>query len=222
MTNSINDFLKNKVLNEKLKELSQLPSFNKRINFCKNNFEYICGGTARKVFGINENFVLKLAYNEKGLAQNEVENDFYLQGLSFVNKIHDSCSNGSWLIFDRVKTFKSKKQLKNNIEKSLGLDFESFINILEVKDKYTSGNNSEHSSFMDCYRKIEEKNEKDFNKNREDFLDMLGNTDLMCGDFTRFSSWGLDNNNQLKLVDYGLSKEVFKEYYKTKKNKLMY
>jgi mRNA-degrading endonuclease RelE of RelBE toxin-antitoxin system len=53
-------------------EFKALTSFNKRALYCNNNLQRISSGSARIVYKIDNDKVLKLAKNAKGLDQNEM------------------------------------------------------------------------------------------------------------------------------------------------------
>ena len=54
-------------------EFKMLRSFNARINYCQARLKRISSGSSRIVYQIDDELVLKLARNVKGLAQNEAE-----------------------------------------------------------------------------------------------------------------------------------------------------
>ena len=58
-----------------LKELNNINSFANRIKYADNNLTRIGGGSGRIVYELNDTKVLKLAKNQKGVAQNNVEFD---------------------------------------------------------------------------------------------------------------------------------------------------
>ena len=54
-----------------IEEFKQLKSFNQRIQYCEQHLQRISSGSSRIVYKIDDEKVLKLAKNKKGLAQNE-------------------------------------------------------------------------------------------------------------------------------------------------------
>jgi len=56
-----------------MEEFKTLRSYSARVRYCETHLQRIAAGTARVVFKIDNEKVLKLAKNQKGLAQNEVE-----------------------------------------------------------------------------------------------------------------------------------------------------
>jgi mRNA-degrading endonuclease RelE of RelBE toxin-antitoxin system len=55
-----------------IEEFKKLNSFNARIKYCNQHLTRISSGSSRVVYKIDDEKVLKLAKNKKGLAQNEV------------------------------------------------------------------------------------------------------------------------------------------------------
>ena len=59
-----------------LEEFSKLTSFNKRIKYCQERLKRISSGSSRIVYMVDDTKVLKIAKNEKGLNQNEIEAEY--------------------------------------------------------------------------------------------------------------------------------------------------
>ena len=59
--------------NFNLEEFSKLTSFNKRIQYCQERLKRISSGSSRIVYMVDDTKVLKIARNQKGLGQNEIE-----------------------------------------------------------------------------------------------------------------------------------------------------
>ena len=63
-------------------ELSSLPSYNARLKYCTQHLgKHIGKGSSRVTFQIDDENVLKLAFNQKGVAQNIEEERAYLARL---------------------------------------------------------------------------------------------------------------------------------------------
>ena len=84
----------------------------------RKKFEYIATGGTREIYGIDENYVLKVAISEKYTNQNKSEVDSYFcGGDEFLAKIVAYDSNSfNWLIMERAGT---NKKVLNNIVKNL-------------------------------------------------------------------------------------------------------
>lgn len=72
--------------------LRQLPSFRAKIRYCNQWLgPYMGSGSSRLVYEIDDNVVLKLAKNNKGIAQNEkeysIKNDNYKSDFNIFPKV---------------------------------------------------------------------------------------------------------------------------------------
>ena len=73
-----------------MEEFKSLTSFKKRLEYANTHLPRKIGsGSARTIFQIDDEKVLKLAKNNKGYHQNKVEEDFYLQGFDIIAKVYD-------------------------------------------------------------------------------------------------------------------------------------
>lgn len=61
--------------------LLALPSYTKRVNYVEEKLQRISSGSSRIVYKIDEEKVLKVAKNKKGLSQNIVESDWGIQSM---------------------------------------------------------------------------------------------------------------------------------------------
>ena len=80
-----------------IEEFMSLSSFAKRVEYCNKRLKFLGQGSSRRVYMIDNEKCLKLARNKKGIAQNEAENDGYLQQLNLCPKIYKSDHKGLWI-----------------------------------------------------------------------------------------------------------------------------
>jgi hypothetical protein len=187
-------------------EFKNLKTFGERIKYCEENLTRISSGSARIVYKIDDEKVLKLAKNKKGIAQNEVEigysNDYYIKGL--VGEIFGYDENNLWL----------EMQLAQKVTKSIfkrvnDMDFEYFCEVLYYFSTKKRGWFSEPQNADNAW-------DNDF------FVEMINfvNTyKLPVEDFQSLSSYGLVKKNgfeKIVLVDYGLTDKVFDDFYRQK------
>ncbi len=183
-----------------------LKSFNQRIKYCEENLKRISSGSARIVYYIDDKKCLKLAKNKKGLAQNEVESDY--SGDSFIGNIFAE-------VFDVDDKFLwiemqlAKKVTKPIFKSITGLDFEQYKDILEY---------AHYESNPQLYKGYNPKIPDNYHEYYENefvsgFIDYIGNYDVPVGDLQRLSSYGLVNNNEIVLIDYGLTNDVYNSFY---------
>jgi predicted transcriptional regulator len=111
-------------MRKKLKKLSNLEYFSHRVDWCKQRYKYISSGSARKVFHYSDTLVIKIAYNDKGIAQNMAECDIWKYAYPNQRKvlaaIVDSCPHNTWVlqkkVTKKIKSFSkaAKEQLKKH------------------------------------------------------------------------------------------------------------
>lgn len=101
-------------------QLKSIPSFKGRLKYCIDTLGFRIGsGSSRTCFQLDDNRILKLAMNEKGIAQNSVEGqrDYYLEGLGVRPEIYNETDfdNNLWIVCEYVLPAKkqtSKKYLE--------------------------------------------------------------------------------------------------------------
>jgi hypothetical protein len=192
-----------------IEEFKNLKSFNKRIKYCEQNLQRISSGTSRIVYKIDETKVLKLAKNEKGIAQNKTEINFsedYLWDM-VVAKLFDYDEDGLWVEMELAR--KVTTSIWNNI---VGIPIDIFRDGTRFMEQ-------QKGSVKTLYRleepeRMEELYENDFTST---ILDLIANYDVGSGDFGKLSTYGLvnrDGKDEIVIIDYGLTNEVYDSYYK--------
>ena len=180
----------------------KIKSFNKRIEYCNKYLQKISAGSARIVYKVDDEKVLKLAKNNKGLAQNEVEIDFSDEpnvDSSLLAKIFD-CDKEHFLFTEMELAKKVTESIFKNVVK---LVFQLYRNLLLYIGK---SNESYHIK--------EEHFENEFFKSVYDYITWF---EIPVGDLRRLSTYGLvkrDGENLIVIIDYGLTSQVYDSYYK--------
>lgn len=198
-----------------LEELSKIQSFRGKQQYCVQNLGKAIGnGSSRQVFQIDDEKVLKLAKNNKGLAQNEYEgqDDYYKESLSIFPKVFDKADDYSWLISEYVLPAKEK-----DFQHCLGMSFNewcSVIRAIEINCRY-------QVKQLFWVKPIE--NEKlwelcDNNETVYEFNDYIGSYDTASvGDLYVIQNYGLalrNNQPQIIILDSGLSEEIWNTHYR--------
>jgi len=189
------------VSDERIQKLRSLKSFVARKAFCDQNFPKIGAGSSRIAYDYSPDFVLKLAKNAKGIAQNNAESDGFLQQSEIIPKILDEDEvNNHWLIVE-----KCPKINEAIFQAITGFSFDSFKKFMMYK----------HSLFVpgkvpDRTPEIEAMDE---NEIFGEIVELMGSAQLGVGDLCRISSYG-QSKGKLKLIDAGLTQTVEKEHYK--------
>lgn len=182
--------------NSVLKELSEIKDFEDRIEFARDQWKFLGEGSSRTAFQIDENLIIKVAHNEKGIGQCKVEMDPKAQRPCTL-PIVIADAEGKWIILRNSESI-TKKRFKELV----GFGFESFMNALF----YKFNNESDKWSEPRDYKEIEESSF---------FMclaELIFETDQQIGDIDKISSIR-ELDGKAVLADYGLSREVFKEYY---------
>jgi hypothetical protein len=190
-----------------IEEFKKLNSFNKRIKYCEQNLQRISSGTSRIVYKIDETKVLKLAKNEKGIAQNNTEINFsedYLWDM-VVAKLFDHDEDGLWVEMELAR--KVTTSIWNNI---VGIP----IDIFRDGTRFMEQQKGKTLYRLKEPERMEELYENDFTST---ILDLIANYDVGSGDFGKLSTYGLvnrDGKDEIVIIDYGLTNEVYDSYYK--------
>lgn len=179
-----------------LKKISELSSFDDRVALAEKYFDKLGVGSSRTIFKIPSDLVLKVAHNDKGLVQNFAEMKPEMQK-PCTNPVLAADVKGKWII---VKF--TEDVTKEKFKKFVGFTFDSFMEALFYKfnnesDKWTQPSNYDEileSGLFKCMVKL------------------VVDCDLQIGDIDKPSSWGI-LNGKVVLRDYGLTREVFQEYY---------
>lgn len=189
----VDDFDMQKFLN--------MPSFRKRILYANEKLKKIASGSARIIYKIDDNTVLKLAKNKKGLAQNSVESDGVLNDWysDIITGVIESDNDDRWIISN-----KAKRITKNRFKSLLGVSIEDFYSY--ICDR-VGKKNYQPKPDVDIIEKL------DNSEFAQSVLDMIVNFDMEIRDFDRISTYG-ELNGKLVISDYGLTKAVWEEYYK--------
>lgn len=188
---------------EKLNTLSNLKTFIERTKFCKNNFHKLGAGSARAAYELNNDFVLKLAKNQKGIFQNEIEMNYDIQSCygDILAKIVKYDENAKWIIAQKAFKIKSKKQFQILSDFSPD-DIQGYLAIKVLK-----------TGWMIKIPTQEIVNQMENNLWIQELLSMCIDFDLHIGDINRISSWGF-LNNKIVLIDYGVTETIYNNYYK--------
>ena len=194
-------------------EFISLKSFASRVKYCNERLKFLGQGSSRRVYMIDNEKCLKLARNQKGIAQNEAENDGYLQSLNLCPKIYKYDQNDLW-----IEAQLAKKAKESDFKRLLGYDWNIFCSWIEYTAKlYT--NHSLYRGENDALFKSEEfetwvyDNDNVFSRINQYMTDFALES---YGDLQRISSWGVVTENgqeRLVLVDAGLSDSVGRDYY---------
>lgn len=199
-----------------LDALEKLHSFAGKIRYCEAHLQRISQGSSRIVYRFDNNTVLKLAKNPKGLAQNEEEVSKSNESDLFAHVFRFEGENCSWIVSEYAR-----KATAADFRRLTGHDFKFVKEYIKLsasqysRSRFNRWNPSpEWEEFLEGVMNMETPNWEFFYEINE----YLTNYQLEAwGDLTRPSTWGVasrQNGDELVIVDYGLSDEVADKYYK--------
>lgn len=180
-----------------------MKSFSAKIKYANSKLKRIGSGSSRIVYAIDDKKVLKLAKNEKGIAQNEIEADYLLQDWygDIIAKVFEKDDRYRWLISERCK-----KITQNEFKQYFGVDCEEFRKYLLY------GVGKRDYSGLPQKTTIDKLNNNDF---ATELLNMFSDFDMtsVTNDYARIANYG-KIDNKIVLSDYGLTYTVYKSHYK--------
>jgi hypothetical protein len=197
-----------------LKEFLKIKSFAGRKKFADQQLgKPIGSGSGRIVYNIDDEKVLKLAKNQKGIGQNVEESgigrDNYYQDI--VTIVYESDDDDNWLVSEKAKKVNEKRIIQLTGIPNLN-DFRLYV----------TNEISENNGRKPIYR-LDDNSKAILDEN--DFTDVVKSLMLDYnqnpGDLSRPSTYGeVLRNGQpsIVLTDYGLSEDVYTTHYSPERN----
>jgi len=184
-----------------------LTKFAERVRYCEEHLKRISSGSARIVYMVDDTKVLKLAKNQKGLAQNEVEiqwgqDSYFGSILAHTFMYHP---DDLWVEMELARKV-SKKDFQRLTDCTIDEMNDYLINFNEI-------NRGKRPIFsMDP----EVKARLDENEFVSAIVDFMANIGAPAGDFGRLNSYGIiqrGGQDDIVLIDFGLTNDVYQTYY---------
>lgn len=190
-------------------------SFAARIRYCKQYLGLPIGnGSSRMVFQISDEKVLKLAKNNKGIAQNEREasilNDYIKSEMSIFPKVYEVGENNEWIIAEYVLPAKAQ-----DFKVATGYDWthvRAFI--ATVASQYSKIPSYLSDEEMEEMRDYDDEHSGFFHE-IESYMSDYQITPI--GDYLRLANWGMtlrDGEPYMVILDDGLSQDIYNKYYR--------
>lgn len=181
-----------------LSNLEKLETYNARKNYAERNLEHLSSGSSRIVYLTPSKTIIKLAKNDKGIAQNKAEANPGMKS-KYLNPVISCAKNHSW-----CETHYLDKITEKEFQEMTKLNFDDFGEAIRYGLKAVSGNtdkekpeNFEKIAKSDIYKEIKDIGEK---------------FKLLPGDMARISSWGTKDGRPV-LIDAGLTRDIYDEFY---------
>lgn len=189
-----------------LSALERIDSCKGRLALAEQLFNKIGDGSGRSAFDIGQGLVVKVANHERGLDQNHLEmNISEKEGREIINRSLLGSDDGAWLVAPKAEYLDGFE-----FEARTGLDFMEFretLYHLSCLDKSITHQEPE------CFERVMT------HPFAKDAIEMCNQWDMPYGDVGRISSWGVVGR-EVRLVDYGLNREIFKTHYKPIKDRM--
>ena len=194
-------------------EFRSCRSFAERVRYCEARLHRIASGSSRIVYQVDNEKVLKLAKNQKGVAQNQVE---YRLGTepyyTCFAEIYEYDEQGLWIEMEFCK-----KAKKSDFKAIYGVPFEVLCcMIYDQSDNFSNKRNAfnPYSKYREIVQQIWDGEETDLQMLFTSIQEYIGCEMLeSVGDLCRLSSWGINSEGYFILIDYGLDDDVANNYY---------
>ena len=191
-----------------MEHFKTLTKFAERVRYCDQHLKKISSGSARIVYLVDDKMVLKLAKNQKGVAQCETEiqwggDSYFDEILARTIEYHP---DGLWVEMELAR--KVKKSDFSVIE---SINFDEFGKYLKNFELENNGKRPFYG-ITDAHKEI--LNENQFTQT---ICEFMLNTDSPAGDLMRLNSYGIVNRNGediIVIIDFGLTNDIYNEYYK--------
>lgn len=191
-----------------MEHFKSLKTFAQRIQYCDANLKRIGGGSSRIVFKIDDQKVLKLAKNKKGIVQNDTEidrgNDTYYS--SILAQVFDSDDDGLWVEMELATPIN-----KYEFYRLTNFDLKDVGNYLINFQSETNGRGTVvHQQKPLVDRLVND----EFVQLLRDFV---AGTDALAGDLGVATSYGLVKRNgqqELVIIDFGLTDRAYEKLYR--------
>lgn len=200
-----------------LDTFASIPSFKKRIQYCDERLEKLGAGSSRIVYKLTEERVLKIAKNNKGIAQNTREADFSRNAYGITAELYNAdMDNYTWVEMERAYPIK-----KSEVQSITGVTFLDLCAIIcYIHDEYSRPNDKIYARYGHDPSSIKEIMEKEVYTEKNEFLYRLytylsNYQPSTIADYCRIQNWGKTRHNgswEMVIIDDGYDENVAKLY----------
>lgn len=188
-------------------QLEDISSYAGKLRYAETHLVKLASGSARVVYKVDDTKVLKMAKNKKGLAQNSVEAQGYLQNYEIVAQVFETDNDDYWIEMEYAR-----KVSKADFKRITGVSLEE----LEKYLRYMRFQMNPRRGFFGFHIEPEVKQRMEDSEFVDDLMQFVNDNDMETGDMGRLSTWGKvlrDGEERIVLIDYGLTNSVYKDYY---------
>ena len=193
--------------NFNMEEFKKIKSFKGRVDYVGEKLKKLGAGSSRIVYKIDDQTVLKLAKNNKGVAQNNLEIQYsnYSDIDHIVAEVFEYDDDGLWVEMELALPISEK-----TFERIAEVSWSDFVNTMRFYYYDSIKNDSRAFDKPENYYDVWE------NEFAYDMLNFLGTYQPPIGDLLRLSTYGVVKRNgqdAIVMIDYGLDEDVYKTYY---------
>jgi len=192
--------------NFSFEEFKNIKSYADKLKYANERLQKIASGSARVVYKVDDQKVLKIAKNKKGLAQNSVESEHYLQNYDIIARVFETCNDDFYVEMELATKVKPTR-----FKAITGVNIRDLDNYLRYMERANKGKKQ--------YFHIDPvmKSELDNNEFVQDIMSLMSDYDMVAGDYGKLSSYGEVIRNgkpKIVLIDFGLTYAVYNDFYK--------
>lgn len=189
-----------------MEEFKSITSFKNKVEYANQHLQRLSSGSSRVVFKIDDEKVLKVAKNKKGIDQNEMEIDSGKNSTySILAEVYDYDNDGYyWVEMELVKPIKSLQRFEELSGFSLP-KIHQYLTFVKRTNK--------NSSPPEDAEKI---SESEFMTSLMFYVDDFDLTNILPGDFGKLNSYGevlRDGQPEIVLIDFGLNEDIWNNHY---------
>jgi hypothetical protein len=197
-----------------VEEFEKIRGFAARKRYCDTHLTYLGMGSSRLGYKIDDEKVLKLARNEKGLAQNnaeiELSDDYHYSHLR--TKVYNHHPDDLW-----IEAQFAEKCTAAKFKSILGYSFKDYSHMLEYF-YYTILKPSRYFRPDPINNEVEREKitESEF---YNDMCSYMHDADMPVGDISAMRTYGIVSDNgdsSVVLIDYGLTHDILIQHYMPK------
>lgn len=194
--------------NFSFEEFNNIRSYNGKLKYANERLKKLSSGSSRVVYRVDNEKVLKIAKNKKGLAQNETEADWSKDAYDVTAKVFENSPEYFW-----VEMELAKKLTPTRFKQLTGFSIQDMQTAMRVlRDRMRP------TKFL-APAKLSPEQEAELYEN-EFYLDIerfVADYDMETGDFGRLNSYGeviRDGQPKVVLIDFGVTQQTWNDYYK--------
>jgi hypothetical protein len=182
-----------------METLLSFSSYSDRIKYANKNLEYINHGSSRTVFGVDEKKVLKVARNDRGLAQNGAEVRFSKKQIPICARVFKWADDNSFIEMERAEPIDDMAIFEYGTGITSMFLFHEYLGELSYREDKVNIKGFTDNPWVQELVKFAKDNKYE-----------------LPGDFTTLSAYGIVHRKEgwrVVIIDYGFTPSVHNDYY---------